>query len=276
MTQHPFRLGLLAMVSAIAIDAGVASADDAVPEFAQDDPARIWVDGDAMYFFGAISIASQDLFLNFVATEDTSDVRSFVVNSLGGDTNSGRVIGRWIYDQGLEVVVDAICFSSCANYIFPAGISRTIQEDSFVGWHGSETQYDVTALSVPGESGDDLERESLRAALIPVLPEGASDEEIERAVDQQIALAKISRQDEADFFATIGVDAEFTVHGLRPGAIDAWRASGRAGWTYTLDDMERFGLGPVRFLGEGEYATSRQVLRNVFVVPYDLEDLGTE
>lgn len=274
MTHRRLKLGLCAAASAIVVNAGVVSADDSVPEFAQDDPARIWIDGNTLNYYGAISIASQDVFLNFVATKDMSVVRRFVINSLGGDTNTGRVIGRWIHDQGLEVVVDAICFSSCANYIFPAGTSRTILADSFVGWHGSETQYDVIALSTPGQSGDDLERAALRAALVPALPEGASGDVIDQAVNQQVALADISRQDETDYFATIGIAGEFTLHGLRPGAIDAWRESGRAGWTYALKDMERFGLGPVRFLGDGAYATSRQVLRNVFVVPYDLEDLG--
>ncbi len=227
-----------------------------------------------MYFFGAISIASQDAFLEFIATEDTSRVRQFVINSLGGDTNSGRVIGRWIYQQGLTVTVDAICFSSCANYIFPAGAARIIRADSFVGWHGSETQYDVIAESMPDRSGDDLERAALRAALIPALPEGATGEVIEQALDQQIAIADISRQDEADFFQTIGVSPEFTLHAMRPGNIDAWRASGLAGWTYTLEDMNRLGLGPVEFLGEGPYQNSRQVARNVFVVPYDIDLVG--
>ncbi|NNV46421.1 hypothetical protein GTF97_12415 [Roseobacter sp. HKCCD8767] len=232
------------------------------------------MEGDEMYFFGAISIASQDAFLDFIAAEDTSRVRTFVINSLGGDTHSGRVIGRWIHQQDLTVTVDAICFSSCANYIFPAGADRIIRADSFVGWHGSETQYDVIAESLPGQSGDDLERAALRAALIPALPEGATGEIIEQAIDQQIAIANASRTEEAEFFETIGIGPEFTLHAMRHGNLDAWRASGLAGWTYTLEDMNRLGLGPVTFLGEGPYETSRQVTRNVFVVPYDTELAG--
>ncbi|MFN3170961.1 MAG: hypothetical protein ACE37E_09745 [Hyphomicrobiales bacterium] len=165
--------------------------------------------------------------------------------------------------------MDAICLSSCANYIFPAGASKIIRADSFVGWHGSETQYDVIAESLPDQSGDDLEREALRAALIPALPEGASGDMIEQAIDQQVALANASRQDEAAFFEAIGVPGEFTLHGMRAGNIDAWRNSGHAGWTYSLADMQALGLGPVDFLGDGDYAASRQVTRNVFVVRYN-------
>ncbi|MFQ6548116.1 hypothetical protein AADZ90_009160 [Aestuariibius sp. 2305UL40-4] len=248
---------------------GPAVAQDPTPVFAQDDPARIWVEDGAIHFFGSISIASQDAFLEFLATEDTSGAGTFVVNSLGGDTNSARVIGRWINEEDLDIVVDAICFSSCANYIFPAGSGKTIRAASFVGWHGSETQYDVIALSTPGQSGEDLEREALKAALVPALPEGASGEVIEQAIDQQVAFAEISRQDEADFFDTLGISGEFTLHGMRPGNIGAWRQSGHTGWTYSLADMQRLGLGSVAFLGDGDYTASTQVTRNVFVVPYD-------
>lgn len=246
-----------------------AISDEGIPEFAQDDPARIWIDGDAIYYFGAISSASQDVFLDFIANEDTSGVRRFVVNSLGGETTVGRVIGRWVFDAGLDVEVDAICFSSCADYIFPAGRKKTIQPASFVGWHGSEGQYDVIAQSMPGESGEALERQSLRAALRPVLPESASDDDIERAVDEQMDLYHKRRKEEAEFFDLIGVSSEFTLHGMRPGNIDAWRESGHPGWTYSLADMEKLGLGKIVFLGEGKYTASHQVIRNVFVAPYN-------
>lgn len=128
-----------ALVIAGSVVGGTALAQDPAPVFAQDDPARIWIDGDAMHFFGSISIASQDAFLDFVASQDTSSVRSFVVNSLGGDTNSGRVIGRWVNERGLDVVADAICFSSCANYIFTMQSitcstgTRTFFASSFIG-----------------------------------------------------------------------------------------------------------------------------------------------
>ncbi|WP_371224576.1 hypothetical protein [Roseovarius sp. 2305UL8-3] len=257
------------IASSLAVLPSFSLAQDPTPVFAQDDPARIWIEGNEMYFFGEISIASQDAFLEIIDSEAASRVQSFVVNSGGGDTNSGRVIGRWIHEQGLNVTVEAICFSSCANYIFTAGATRTIRAGAFVGWHGSENQYDVIAESDPDQSGDDLERAALRTALIPALPENATSAEIEQAIDQQIAFAEISRQDEADFFETIGISSEVTLHGLRPGNLDALQASGLAGWTFTLEDMDRLGLGFVEYLGEGPYETSPQVAQNVLVVSYD-------
>lgn len=253
---------------AVSLTVSCAWAQDQTPVFAQDDPAKIWIEDSALYFFGSISTASRDAFLSFVSFKDTSDLNKFVINSLGGDTSSGRAIGRWIYEKRLTVEVDAVCFSSCANYIFPAGASKVIRTDSFVGWHGSEKQYDVIAESLPDKSGEDLERAALRMALIPALPESASGEVIEKAIDQQVAIADASRRDEANYFKTIGMSSEFILHGMRPGNIDAWRKTGRAGWTYTLKDMERLGLGTVTYLGDGDYATNKQVTRNVFVTTY--------
>lgn len=89
-------IGRILPLIAVLLSSGWARAQNPEPVFAQDDPARIWIEGNALHFFGAISNASRDAFLEFVATEDTSVVRVFVVNSLGGDTSSGRVIGRWI------------------------------------------------------------------------------------------------------------------------------------------------------------------------------------
>jgi hypothetical protein len=57
----------------------------------------------------------------------------------------GRRIGQWVHDMGLVVEVDKVCFSSCANYIFPAGRGRVIRADSFVGWHGNERAFEVSA-----------------------------------------------------------------------------------------------------------------------------------
>ena len=50
------------------------------------------------------------------------------------------LIGEWIFDHEIDVIVDEICFSSCANYIFTAGKNKIIEKDAIVGWHGSEQQ----------------------------------------------------------------------------------------------------------------------------------------
>lgn len=94
------------------------------------------VQGDTVYYAGNLSKASSAAFAAAVAGVARGQVTRLVVSSGGGDTVEGRHVGRWVRDMALVVEVDVICFSSCADYVFPAGRARVIRADAFVGWHG--------------------------------------------------------------------------------------------------------------------------------------------
>ena len=47
------------------------------------------------------------------------------------------LIGFWIYDNGVDVMVDEVCISACANYIFTAGKNKIIEDFAIVGWRDS-------------------------------------------------------------------------------------------------------------------------------------------
>ncbi len=82
---------------------GMASAfaQDTRAPMAEDDPARVRVDDGGRYYFGAISSAGIDVSNEFTSTLDTSSIDRFEVNSLGGETTAGRVLGRWFLKHGL-------------------------------------------------------------------------------------------------------------------------------------------------------------------------------
>ena len=107
--------------------------------------AQSHVQGDTLYYTGNFSKASSAAFDAAVAGVARGQVTRLVISSGGGDTVAGRHVGRWVRDMGLVVEVDVICFSSCADYIFPAGRARVIRADAFVGWHGNERQFEVLA-----------------------------------------------------------------------------------------------------------------------------------
>jgi hypothetical protein len=88
---------------------------------AKAEPARVEVRGDTLYYTGNISKASTQAFDAAVAGVAPGQLTRMVVSSGGGDTVEGRHVGRWVHRMGLVVEVDAICFSSCADYLFPAG-----------------------------------------------------------------------------------------------------------------------------------------------------------
>ncbi len=60
-----------------------------------------------------------------------------ILNSPGGDSKSAIQIGMEISKHSFAVVVNNICASSCANYLFPAGKWKIIAEGGILIWHGS-------------------------------------------------------------------------------------------------------------------------------------------
>lgn len=244
------------------------------PAFADDNPARVWVADNAVHFYGDISRKSARSFMKAVETAGPDAIDRIVINSWGGNTRSGRAIGRWVFEHHLDVEVDAVCFSSCANYIFPAGVQKTIRAGSIVGWHGSEAQFDILALSEPGKTGTDLQRAAIADSLRNSGQDEQNDAELQKDVEWHLVRAERSRADEIAFFEEIGTDPEFTIHGMRPGHLGAFRASLKDGWTYSLDDMKRLGLGQVTYLGEDDYAVSDRVHANLAVIAYQPSKAG--
>jgi hypothetical protein len=154
-----------------------------------------------------------------------SQLKRLVISSGGGDTVQGRHVGRWVRDMAPVVEVDVICFSSCADYVFPAGRARVIRADAFVGWHGNERQF---------------VQEALRAIAV-------------------------TRKDEAEFYASLRLDDAFAVCAVgdvvekRPGY------AGQIGWGFSQADMARLGLTHTVYLGEGRYEQGSSRLRQYLV-----------
>lgn len=129
-----------------ALTAGAAdqTADPAV-RAATAEPAEVQVLGDTLVYRGNLSVASTRAWQQAVAALPPGQLRRLVIASGGGDTVEGRRLGRWVHQANLRVEVDTICFSSCADYVFPAGRSRAIRSGAIVGWHGNERSLEVQA-----------------------------------------------------------------------------------------------------------------------------------
>jgi hypothetical protein len=104
---------------------------------ARAEPAKVKVAGDTLYYTGNLSKASSAVFDAAVVEIQRDQITQIVISSSGGKTVAGRNVGRWVHAMGLVVKVDVMCFSSCADYLFPAGRARVIRANAFVGWHGN-------------------------------------------------------------------------------------------------------------------------------------------
>jgi hypothetical protein len=255
---------LMLLASALARAETPADLDSAKVE-----PAIVRVEGDTVYFTGHISEASAQVFAATVAPLERGQVTRLVVSSRGGDTVPGRRIGQWVHDMGLLVEVEKVCFSSCANYIFPAGRGRVIRADSFVGWHGNERAFEVDAR----RAGKTLE-EAMRPMMEPWLEKSTLEDRDGLSVDayfaRQIGGMRQSIAEEGKYFAQLGLDDAFAACGVgdvlekRPGFRDQW------GWGFTLADMERLGLAHTSYLGDGAYEANSRFRK--YLVPLTAEE----
>jgi hypothetical protein len=68
---------------------------------------------------------------------------SITLSSHGGDGEVALRLADWILTKQLDVIVDTICFSACANYLFLAGKNKTVLPGALLMWHGAMLQKNV-------------------------------------------------------------------------------------------------------------------------------------
>jgi hypothetical protein len=242
--------------------AGSAQAPQTRPpeiERASAESASARVLGDTLYYTGNLSKASSAVFDAEVAGVPSGQLTRVVISSGGGDTVAGRHIGAWVRDKALVVEVEVICFSSCANYVFPAGGARVIRADAFVGWHGNERQFEVLAA----RKGLSLSEELGRYAPQALAPE-------QRAAFVQEFLQS-TRQAETDFYARLGLSDAFAVRAVGDALERRPAYAGQRGWGFSLADMARLGLKDTVYLGAGRYEQDSRRFRQ-YLVPLSADD----
>lgn len=180
-------------------------------------------------------------------------VDTLVVDSLGGEVFWGLKIGELIHARGWEVRVNGVCFSSCANYIFPAGKRKIIAAGGIVGWHGSARQDAVLAARAGISETEEFLRKIIPAMLAGLADSGQAApprEEMLAGIAAEFARHQTRRRMEAAFFARIGVDPDSAVYGFFP---ESGVPQNAGGWTYRVKDMAKFGITGVAYRGGGEY-----------------------
>ena len=96
------------------------------------DKYKILKDNKTLSFRGEIDGDEFKRFNSFF----NKNINNFVVNSVGGDIKQAILISEVLSKNGVKVIIDGICGSSCANYFFVAGKQRKISKNSFLLYHG--------------------------------------------------------------------------------------------------------------------------------------------
>ncbi|HAY21355.1 MAG TPA: hypothetical protein DCY27_04155 [Desulfobacterales bacterium] len=196
------------------------------------EPPVITIDGTAITYEGNLSEKNIDLFLEMAKGRK---IETLVINSGGGDITAGMELGSWVFKGNIDVVVEGICMSSCANYVFTAGHHKTITNGSIVGWHGN-------ALQESGKSDNDV-REAVTRSFNSLSEEERKklnlEELVGKSIEQMRGYLVATKKRQADFFTKIGVDEYVCrVGNEKYGAVDFFILS--------VEDMGRFGIGNVQ------------------------------
>jgi hypothetical protein len=245
---------------------------DTLPGKPSTDPNPIVrIDGDTLTYIGGINSKGLDALSAAVRNLPRGQVTRMVVNSGGGDTKPGIFIGSIIADLKPHLIIETGCFSSCANFIAPAAASITIRPGAFLGWHGNDRGFQIVAkqrgltlrehlrASVKGQAdaakGPDGKPADLDAFLDQAVPTLEALIAEEAALYQRMGLAN-------DSFAVCGVGARF----------DDRLTGDQLGWGFSIADMAKLGLPPVRFEGQGPYEQSAAFQRwLILLTPADCE-----
>lgn len=90
------------------------------------------IDGETLRFEGPIERNDIARFNDLI----DDGIRTIIVTSGGGDTLAAIPIAESIQRRQLNIIVDGICASSCADYFFIAAHEKSVPRGSLVLWHG--------------------------------------------------------------------------------------------------------------------------------------------
>jgi hypothetical protein len=203
----------------------------ALPATAAASPTQVFIDNGELNYVGSLTAeANQRAFALFSQAQPRPAILS--IRSKGGVTGAGIELGRWVHAQGLTVKVMEYCFSSCANYVFPAAPRKVVSNFAVIGYHG-------------GLSSMSFQLDGEQEAMLKTLPAG--QREALRAKLEQAVLEAAAPQaaEEARYFALIGVQQRITTLGQLPAHAQA-ETEQSVGWTYSIADFAKLGVRDIR------------------------------
>lgn len=199
----------------------------ALPAMAADvETTQVYLDNGRLEYVGLLdSTANQRLFDLYekLATKPTV----LAIRSRGGEVYTGMQLGAWVHAHKLDVRVVEFCMSSCANYVFPAGVRKTVSNFAVIGYHGG-----------PGDAHH-LQFDEATQRRIDAMT--AAEKKV--FMDDLVKSSSADGQREAEYLQQIGVRADATSLGQQPRYKQILESNpDGAVWTYTLEDFAALGV----------------------------------
>jgi hypothetical protein len=175
------------------------------------------------------------------------DVKRLQIYSHGGEGIAAIRLANEIIEREIDVEVDMICHSACANYIFVAGKNKNIPAGAIVTWHGGAESVRLQQMLAERERALQSATESKDSALVAKI--AGSIKAIHLSIEMQ-------RQ----FYAKLGIDERVT----RLGELRLESAIAR--WTIPLSEFSLYGIHSVngsKDYGAPGYHTSLTLVGNM-------------
>ncbi|CAH0152315.1 hypothetical protein SRABI118_00547 [Massilia sp. Bi118] len=189
------------------------------------DTTQVFHDHGELHYVGPLDEqANAKLFALYDSLQDKPD--KLAIRSEGGSTTVGLALGQWVRDHKLDVKVLEYCLSSCANYVFPAGVHKVVSNFAVIGLHGG--------LSSTSFNYDDATKKMF-AAMPPKKRQALLDE-----INASIRGDAVKEQ---AYFKTLGVRGDYVTLGQEERYQKLYRDDPKTmGWTYSLEDFGRMGI----------------------------------
>lgn len=200
------------------------------------------IEGRILFFQGELtSKNNQKIFESFDNAEVKPNLLS--IHSGGGEIGAGIELGEWVFENSFNVIVDRVCASSCANYVFPAANIKYLKKNSIVVWHG-----------------------------------GAHQESFDQYINDKYIIQL--RDKERAFYEKINVHCSLPTYGIKfVKPYHLWYAlifnKVMLGYDYSLTDLHKFGVKNVSLL-DNEWDWRKHSNPNIYVVSIAVHELENE
>ena len=191
------------------------------------DTTQVFVDRNELVYVGQLDDrANLRLFALYDGLKEKPVTLS--IRSVGGPTGAGLVLGQWVREHKLDIKVMEYCLSSCANYVFPAGIRKIVSNFAVIGLHGG-----LASTEFSWDAGTQK------------ILEGLPPDQRQAMMDKLMASIKEDANEEQAYLKRLGVRADYVTLGQQERYRHLYDDRNRVGWTYTLEDFARLGIGDI-------------------------------
>ena len=215
---------------------------------ADAETTQVFYSNGQLEYIGAVDSAANDRLFALYETLAKKPT-TLSIRSVGGDVNPGMALGAWVHAHKLNVRVMEFCFSSCANYVFPAAAKKTVSNFAMVGYHGGP--------------GGPLKIE---------LDDALSAAERQAFMDDIEKIRARNGRREAEFYKKIGVRTDLSTLGQGDQYKPYYEQRPDAqGWTYSLDDFARLGVRDINVINPPWKPGTASKQTVVVTIPIDVK-----